>query len=482
MSTMDRPNILVFLTDDHGHWAMHCAGMRELRTPSMDYLASRGARMTHAFTPCPVCSPARASFWTGRIPSQHGIHDHIAEYAIGSEHPGIANQTHLGTRLQSAGYRTGFVGKWHCQGSFDMHEGFDFWYGTGISGRFGRQRYNDNGIMVDEYGHQAVQLTQAALRFLRGPRRQPDQPWFCFVGYNDTHSPFSGSPERLVAPYRPCAFDDIPDEDVASCHGQRKPIVEKENEPEARAQYYGAASMIDEQIGRILDELDNRGELENTLIVYTADHGHMNGHHGLWCKGNATTPQNFLDESIRVPCLLSWPAGFSGEQVRPEMVDHCDLHETLLDVAGYAQCEASGDDAQWSANPGRSYLPLLRGESLATPWRDAQFCEYANARMIRTESAKLIRRYPGPNGQFADEFYDLANDPREMENVIGDPKHAQVIAQLSEHLDDYFAQHEDPARCGTRIGEMVRHNKDEPWYRPIGDAAAALLVNSEATS
>ena len=410
MSDPQRPNILVFLTDDHGYWAMHCAAARELHTPTMDYLARRGARMTSAFTPCPVCSPARASFWTGKIPSAHGIHDWIEETDFGANHPGIAGQTNLGQRLQTIGYRTAFVGKWHCQGSDVVHPGFDFWHSTnGTRAYFGEQRYNDNGTIVEEHGHQAMRCTDAALRFLRTTDRDPDEPWFCFVGYTDTHSPFSGSPERLVSAYRDCTFDDIPDEPFALCHGQSKWIGPDtpEQHHEFRAQYYAAVSMIDQQMGRILDELDNRGELENTLIVYTSDHGHMNGHHGLWCKGNATTPQNVLDESIRVPGVLAWAAGFAGGQRRSEPVDHCDLHATLLDAAG-----APADD---ETSPGRSYL-------------------------------------------------------------IDDPQWAGTIKQLSTRLDAYFARYEDPARSGLRIAELPRLNADEPWYRPIGEAARAQLA------
>lgn len=475
MSDPQRPNILVFLTDDHGHWAMRCAGTRELHTPTMDSLAQRGAHMTHAFTPCPVCSPARASFWTGHIPSRHGIHDHIAEANVGRDHPGLTGQVNLGMRLQEAGYRTGFVGKWHCQASWNVHEGFDFWFSLahGTQARFGDHHFNDNGIRVEDHGHQAVRITDAALRFLRQPRRSPDEPWFCYVGYTNTHSPFSGEPERLAEHYRGCSFDDIPNEPFALCHGESKRIRPETpaQSHESRAQYYAAVSMIDEQMGRILDELDSRGELENTLIVYTADHGHMNGHHGLWCKGNATTPQNFLDESIRVPCVLAWPAAFAGGQRRSEPVDHCDLHATLLDAAG----TAVSDDA----SPGCSYLPLLRGETSSDAWRDAQFCEYANARMVRTEEAKLIRRYPGPNGHFADEFYDLKADPREMRNLIDDPQWAGVIEQLTARLEEYFARYEDPVRSGPRIADLPRLNADEPWYRPTGAAARAQLVAAQ---
>jgi len=97
-----KPNILVFFTDDHGQWASHCYGNREIHSPTMDYIAETGARMDRAFTPCPVCSPARASFFTGKMPSAHGVHDHIAENAAGSGHPGIGAQKTIARHLRGA--------------------------------------------------------------------------------------------------------------------------------------------------------------------------------------------------------------------------------------------------------------------------------------------------------------------------------------------------------------------------------------------
>ncbi|MFW6060984.1 MAG: sulfatase, partial [Phycisphaeraceae bacterium] len=427
------------------------------------------------FKPCPVCSPARASFWTGALPSVHGIHDYIQERSVhGEAHPGLAGQTNLAMRLRQAGYRTGLVGKWHCGHSDRVHAGFDFWFSIsrGTDARFGEQRFCDNGESVTDHGHQAPVLTEAALRFLRGAARDEARPWFLFVGYTDTHGPFQGEPARLVEHYRRCDFDDLGGESAAPCHGSIKPVQpERADEVhESNAQYYAAVNLIDEKMGRVLDELDNRGELENTLIVYTSDHGHMNGHHGLWGKGNRTIPQNFLEEAIRVPCLLSWPGGFEGGQVRREPVDHCDLHATLLDVAG-----VSGNDAELAQSAGRSCLPLLCGERLAEPWRDAQCCEYGNARMIRTEEAKLIRRYPGPNGHFRDELYDLAADPRETRNAIDEPQRAEQVRRLSDQLDAYFARWKTSSRSGVRIADQPRPNGSEPWSHMPRDAARALL-------
>lgn len=456
----DRPNIVVFLTDDHGHWATGCSGNSELRTPSLDHLAATGVRMQNAFTTCPVCSPARASVLTGRLPSQHGIHDWLKWDEEGQIHPGIDGQRHIGELLQRAGYYTGLVGKWHCARDATPRPGFDRWFSYQMNQypHFGEQRFSDQGRPIAEVGHQAALLTDRAVDFIR--TRPADRPFFLFVSLVCTHTPLKDQPERLAAYYRDCTFADIPEEEPDACHGRAWMPWPRARDAhrEQLAQYYAAVSYIDEQVGRVLDALDGAGARQNTLLVYSADHGHMNGHHGLISKGNATVPQNFLEESIRVPSLLSWPAALPPATVLGQMIDHCDLFCTLLDVAGAAPEPATARDIH---SPGRSFLPLLRGE--AAPWRDVQFCEYGNARMIRSAQLKLIRRYPGPNGHFGDELYDLAADPRETANRIADPTYAVRVEELSARLEAHFAEYEVPDRSGRDIAARPRCNPFEPW-------------------
>ena len=462
---MSRPNILVFLTDDHGQWAAGCYGNSEIHSPAMAYLAASGTRMTRAFTPTPVCSPARASFYTGRLPSQHGVHDWIHEPAdLGRAHPGIKDQTNIGQLMQAAGYQTAQIGKWHCGHSWEPHAGFDRWfsYGEFQFPHKGELKFSDQGNIIDYQGYQTPVFTDKAIDFLRERDRQ--KPFFMFVGYVDTHTPYSQHPERLVESYRNCTFNDIPKETFSDCHGTAN-FAWPDNTDQSRenlAQYYAAVTFIDEQMGRIVDELDNSGELDNTLVVYTGDHGHMNGHHGLNTKGNATIPQNFIDESILVPCLLSWKEGLPAGQVCNAPVDHCDLFNTLLEVAEATPDEATAAEIN---SPGESYLRLLTGGS-DQPWRDAFFGEYGNARVIRTDNRKLILRYPGPNGRHPDEFYDLETDPRERENRFENEAYQSEIEELTSRLDEHFARYEIADRSGKNIDSQPKCNDGaQPWRR-----------------
>jgi arylsulfatase A-like enzyme len=458
--SVKRPNILVLMTDDHGPWAVNCCGTPVIDSPAMDHLAATGARLTRAFTPCPVCSPARASFFTGTLPSQHGIHDYIEYDRLPSGHAGLDGQPLISEVLQAAGYHTGLCGKWHCGDQATPQRGFDHWFSYADTQypHCGDIAFSRNGEHLPYHGFQTHAITDEAVAFLDAA--PAESPFFLFVGYVDTHTPYSDHPSRLVEHYRQADLSGIPSEPFAACHGTTLGdwAAEAEHHQEWLAQYLAAVTMIDSQLGRLLDELDGRGLREDTLVIYTSDHGHNNGHHGIHCKGNVTTPQNFIEESVMVPSLWSWPACIGAGQVVDEMFDHCDLFATLADAAD-APIPAAVN------TPGRSLLPRLRGGQV-TDWRRLQFFDYGTARAARDSRFKLIRRWPGPNGHFPDELYDLEQDPRETENCIDGAAHATVVADLSAAIDTHFAQYEVATRSGLRVGDQPPVNGNEPWRRP----------------
>lgn len=461
--THRQPNILVLLTDDHGQWASECYGTDEMVTPSLNYLADTGTRMANAYTPCPVCSPARACFWTGRMPSQHGIHDWINEPVY--SHPWLEGEVLLPEVLKAAGYQTGFVGKWHCGQSWIAQRGFDYYLGENKDQypHKGVCRFTENGVPVEFKGHRSAFLAERALTFLR--QRDREKPFFLFVGMVDTHTPFQSHPERLAKRFRKASFHNIPREKYVGPGRATHPAPTEESIWRGdTAEYYAAASFVDQNLGALLDELDGKGDLDNTLVVYAADHGHMNGHHGLYTKGNATVPQNFYEESIRVPCLLRWPGHIAAGRVSTLPTSHCDLFQTLLDAAG---CPESGERAAARNSPGRSFLPLLAEGSSPESDQSAApslwFCEYGNARMVRDQRHKLIVRYPPHAPHFSDELYDLEADPRETTNRISDPSAQPTVRRLQESLDAFFAKHEVPGHSGKDIEARPVYNDHEPW-------------------
>lgn len=469
-----RPNVLVFLTDDHAQWAADCYGNSELRTPSLDHLAASGVRMRNAYTPTPVCSPARATLFTGRLPSQHGMHDYLAEAdpdvrAV----PWLHGEYTLADAFHDAGYTTGMVGKWHMGRPDVPRSSFDYWYAHAMPvPRPSSVRSPWTPGAHPSGGYNRHLITDRAVEFLRN--RDSDRPFFLYVGHFATHSPWAGHPERLVAHYRRCGFADIP-HDATYRYGRLASeglYSTRRNPREALAQYYAAVHEIDEQVGRVLDELSAQDILNDTLVVYTSDHGLLTGHHGIWGKGNSTRPYNMLEESIRVPLLISRPGAILGGQIRDEPVTHCDLFPTVLDHAGIELPSPKPGRAPY---PGRSFHPLLLGQAIAD-WPDTVYGEYGTVRMIRTERWKLIRRHPdGP-----DELYDLLNDRRETRNLLapGTPPHP-VTETLSSLLDSYFVTYEEPEQSGLRVTELPRHNNEEAWRDPgaVGIEEEPLWLN-----
>ena len=308
-----RPNILVLMTDDHGQWASHCYGNRELSTPNMDYLAETGARMQNAYTPCPVCSPARACSWTGRLPSQH-------EYPRlgcpgGRRHAGLARSGAApGVGSAGAGYRTGLAGKWHCGQGEIPGAGFDFALAIPrtsirIAERSSSRRTASRSRSADG---EVRLVTSRALEFLG--HRDQERPFFLFVGYVNTHSPFQDHPERLVRRYRDAQFVDIPREKY---HGPCKPIqLAAQDEATQRkqlAQYYAAVTYVDEQIGALAGRTGHiRRPGEHTRRLYLGSRPHERSPRTL-PKGNATAPQKFLrgvdPRSVPSPVAHAYHAG-----------------------------------------------------------------------------------------------------------------------------------------------------------------------------
>ncbi len=450
------PNILVFLTDDHAQWALPSYGNSEIYAPTLSYLANTGVQMANAFTPTPVCSPARASFWTGLYPSQHGIHDYLMEHdeEIGTRN-WLGNAQTLAQYLQGAGYQTGLSGKWHC-GRGDMHHpGFDYWYSTSRStARYDSitTRYSDHGKLLDHDGYETQVMTDNAIDFLRN--RDESKPFFLFIGYCTTHSPWYGRPERLVSHYRKATFADIPDDRVypfGRLAGESR-LPSRFNQCEARAQYYAAVTQIDEMVGRVMDELDALALRDETLVVYTADHGLNAGQHGVWGKGNGTRPLNMLEESIRIPLIFNHPGELFAGQIRPEVVNHTDTFMTLLDYA-----EALPEDT--TPYPGRSFEPMLTHAQGIADWPDVSIGEYGNLRAIRTNTHKLVRRYPdGPH-----QLFDLLRDPRETTNLFDDATYADLINTLTQRIDTFFAQYEDETNSGLNVRNIPHHNPVEAW-------------------
>jgi choline-sulfatase len=457
---MPKPNrnILIVLNEDHGAWALGSYGNREINTPTLDYLARTGVQMDNAFSPTPVCSPGRACLLTGRIASQHGVHDYLTSSDPEIDHhPWLKGEVTLAEILRDAGYQTALSGKWHLGNDNQPQAGFETWFTHSAVypvEHGGPHLYSDQGQVVQLTGYKTQILTDRAIAFLR--QRDVERPFFLMVGYTTSHSPWNNHPERLVDQYRGGTFADIP-QDVAYPFGKQNlesTLDTRFNPREGQAQYYASVSQVDEGVGRILDELEALGLRESTLVVFTSDHGLNVGQHNIWGKGNGTLPLNMVEESIRIPMIFSQPGYLFGRQHRREFVDQCDLFQTLVEYAG-VRLPQRGENYY----PGRSFLPWLDNSRPIMDWRDVQFGEYGDLRMVRSERYKLVRRYVDGSS----ELFDLHEDPRETVNRLHDPALQPTVEALTARMEAFFARYEDPVKSGLRVRELPRHNTSEAW-------------------
>lgn len=458
----EKPNIVYIMADDQGAWAMNCSGTPELYTPNLNRIADQGVRFTQFYCASPVCSPARASLLTGRMPSAHGVLDWLRSgnvdadrFAVqGNENPygGYVDEraaigyldgfTAYTDVLKNGGYTCALAGKWHLGDSIRPQHGFDKWYTIGKGGCFYYHPdiVEDGGIHVEHGSYVTELFTDRALAFLDELEAE-DNPFYLAVHYTAPHSPWGAEhhPKKWIEYYENCAFESIPDipdhPDLLT-----GPVYGTKKRKENLRGYFAAVSAMDEQIGRILDALEEKGLAENTIVIFTADNGMSMGHHGVWGKGNGTFPMNMYDSAIQVPFLIRWPQKLEGGTVCEEAVSACDLYPTLLEIAGLEEKSPKG-------LPGRNFLPLLAGAHKGRE-ETTIYGEYGPVRMIRTAEWKYVHRYP--YGQH--ELFHLSEDPQENRNLYGQQEYEEIIRKLKEQMERWFLTYTDPQLDGTKEG------------------------------
>ena len=387
-----RPNLLFILTDDQGAWALRCAGNTDIQTPNLDRLAAQGTRFDNFFCASPVCSPARASILTGRIPSQHGVHDWIRsgsldKQALGehANHPYFASEgvpiqylqgliTYPDLLVQN-GYTCALAGKWHLGDSMHPQHGFSHWYTIGRGGcLYNQADVVENGELHFESRYITDLITEHALDYLDAFARQ-DNPFYVSVHYTAPHDPWDEDqhPAKYIDLYRDCAFTATPDEPL---HPDRLPTAPGGTGEERKRLlrgYYAAVTAMDAGVGRLLDRLEELGVAEDTLVIFTSDNGMNMGHHGIWGKGNGTFPFNLFDTAVKVPFIARWPGHILPGRVTPSMCSHYDIIQTLNelmdlgaqlpeDLPGHSQ--AAGRDRLHRVRTAPSPLRELYGQDV----------------------------------------------------------------------------------------------------------------------
>ena len=447
---LPNPNLLFIMADQHRFDYLGAAGAAFVRTPNLDRLAERGVRFTQCATNCPVCAPARIGLASGMQPSRIGSLDNSSFLP--------RSVTTYYQRLRDAGYRVGCVGKldlakpdhyngrhgdrpcifgWgfthpeECEGK--MHAGSSTTpigpYTHHLQERGLLQAFHEDYRARSAAGwvnasHDSVLPTDAFEDAYIGRRAAewiesvPDDfPWHYFVSFVGPHDPFD-PPAEYGDRYRNAEMPEAVQDDMSGKPGWVKGRVRGLQPQEVavtRRQYCAAIELIDDQVGAMLDALERRGIADNTIIVYSSDHGEMLGDHGLYTKSLA------YEAALRVPLIAAGP-GIQNSTTSDAPVELIDVNPTLCELSGLPLQE--GIDA-------RSFAPVLRGEI------DGHRTETVSAirqfRCIRTASHKLIQNYND-----IVELYDIRNDPDELHNIAGDDP--ETVRTLSRRMAERFME------------------------------------------
>ena len=472
---MSRHNIL-WLCSDQQRWdTLACYGNTFVDTPNLDSLANGGALFERAYCQSPVCTPSRASFLTGRYPRTTRCRQN------GQDIP--RSEVTVAKILADNGYTCGLSGKLHLSACFPavcpemearIDDGYaDFHWSHHSGGGWGKNNaywawlrekgafyetsprpetpYVHSGMPAEL--HQTTWCVEKACDFIR-QRTTDDAPWLFSVNMFDPHHAFD-PPGDLLDRYIE-KLDDVPlplyrqgelsskppyqafDHDGAYGHRSGYPYEEmtQRDHRMVRAAYWAMCDLIDAQVGRLIELLEVTGQIENTIVIYTSDHGEMLGDHGVYLKG-----PYFYEPAIHVPLIISCPGTIAAKRVTG-MVELVDLSQTILDAAGVDHHPGM---------QGKSLWPILTGEGPEPQHRDDVYCEYYNAMpwhsdptaqltMLQTDRHKIVVDH----GNIGGELYDLNSDPAEFTNLWNNPAFRDIKADMLLRLCNRMAWTVDP--------------------------------------
>ena len=447
-----RPNVVVIMSDQHNAGIMGCAGNAIVQTPNLDALARRGTRLTDMNCPHPLCVPSRMGFMTAQYPSDIDIFHNGS--VLSSEIPTFAHA------LRAGGYETLLCGRMHFVGPDQLH-GFEEHLlgdcqgpkilspeimGSGFNKTNGQTKYAVEVAGHGCTGYQAYDriVTQTACDVLSN--RQPgDRPLAMVVGLMLPHNPLI-CPKQWLDYYleRIPAPEPLPREYLDNLHPavrkwrQRRgcDYLSAEQIHRGLAGYYGLVSELDANIGKIVRAVESSSFADNTIIIYTSDHGDSAGEHGLWWK------TNFYNGAVRVPCIASWPGRLPRSRQLEAVISLIDLGPTVLELAG---CTQLTDVA------GRSFAKLLTGEEGPADWPDEVYSECYGAWgdqpafMVRQGSWKIIYYHEFKSYQ----LFNLQDDPDELHDLAAESRTQDIARECLAKMKSRWSA-EDILDRGTR--------------------------------
>ncbi|HEY3836515.1 MAG TPA: sulfatase [Bryobacteraceae bacterium] len=421
-----KPNLLYVFSDEHRACSMPGEALNEAHTPNLERFAREGMTFHNCISNYPVCSPYRAMLLTGRWPYQTGIIDNALQLR--------PDEVSIGETFRRAGYRTGYIGKWHLSpgdegGAFipagPARQGFEDWHVWSNTNQHFDKSFTfdpDTGRKIQPKGYNCTLMTDEGVSFIE---RHQHEPWMLMISWNPPHPNFLDAPPDEKERYQPSAL-------------KFRPNAEKIN-PKLREQfqgYYGHISAVDAEFGRLLRKLDETGQAANTIVIYTSDHGDMMGSHGY---GGKRLP---WEESCRVPFLVRYPQVVAPATKTSGIFSTVDIYPTMCGIAGLKAP---------SHCVGRDLSAAMRGETLKFP--ESTFLMHIqkdNATGGENNPAPLFRGVRTDRHTYAVAgdgrwlFYDNQEDPYQQHNRIDDASAAKFTRELDGLLLDYLKSAHDP--------------------------------------
>jgi choline-sulfatase len=479
--TQGRPNLLILCSDQHSGLALGANGHPVVHTPNLDRLAAMGVNFRNAYSCAPVCVPGRASLMTGMYASD------VGSYCNSTPFDGRVST--WGNRLRNAGYDCWATGKLDLKHGVDY--GFDevstdhgHWFNPDICSLFRDpvcfrpgERASADGAFRDGEHHDSAVLKNLA-SFLKGRTAPSTRPWMAWVGLLSPHPPFVAQrkylelypPDRMLLPNIPPDYLEKrhPAHQVLANYRNISTPLPDDRIRRARSAYFGMITELDANVGRVLADLEHTGQIENTVIAYTSDHGEMLGNNGLWLKNT------LLEGAARIPLILAGPGIPKGRTVDAP-VCHTDLAPTLLEL---------GEAPAVKELRGRSLLPLARGDLGAQPG----FAFSESHSEGNCTGSFMIRRGDWKYIYFTGDrplLFNLKNDPGELHDLAGRPETSAVRkdlhAALVSLLDPDAVTERAFAEQERRLAAMVARMSAADFYRAIvgrlGPMQARILTN-----
>ena len=416
------PNVLFVLADEWRAQATGYNGDENAHTPTLDRLASESVNFQNAVSGTPVCCPSRASLQTGQYPLRHSVF--INDVELKPNGPTLAQV------FAQAGYRTGYIGKWHLYGSpdgnygrrlapvpRDKRFGFDYWKACECTHEYTHSLYYQGDNPTPKYwdGYDAIAQTNDACDFIARSSARPN-PWFLMLSLGPPHFPYGTAPERYQALYKHVPI-------------KLRPNVPADRRDEAERTlrgYYAHIAALDDCLQRLLAALQRINVADDTVVVFTSDHGDMMLSQGL------TTKLYPWDESIRVPFLLRYPRLYGGRDRRLRIpFNSPDIMPTLLGACGL-EVPGSVEGKDWSKAIAGAPAPRSAGAllSLPVPITEARRYGFAEYRGLRTERYSYVRSIHGPWL-----LYDNERDPWQMHNLCNRAEGKEIQRELDRSLD-----------------------------------------------